>query len=111
MPTLPMVGLKQMPIMYKKMSRKVNIITYAGLPVLWCSKLQTEIALITTEVEYIALIQEMHNIIPFYVTTKINTVSLTFILKNQKCFTRSSKKSNFYCSLPIKQVFTKNKTH
>ena len=34
-------------------------IMYAGCPVLWCSKLQTEIILSTTEAEYIVLIQAM----------------------------------------------------
>ena len=41
------------------------VIIYAGCPVLWCSKLQTEIALSTTEVGYTALIQEIHKSIPF----------------------------------------------
>jgi hypothetical protein len=35
------------------------IISYAGCPIYWCSKLQTEIALSTTEAEYIALSMPM----------------------------------------------------
>ena len=38
---------------------------YAGCPVLWYSKLQTQIALSTAEAEYIALIQAIHDVIPF----------------------------------------------
>eukprot|EP00978_Attheya_sp_CCMP212_P014686 scaffold37545_cov64-Attheya_sp.AAC.1 len=41
------------------------VIMYAGCPVLWVSKLQTEIALSTTEAEYIALSQAMREVIPF----------------------------------------------
>ena len=41
------------------------VITYGVCPVLWCSKLHTEISLSTTEVEYIALIQVRSKVIPF----------------------------------------------
>ena len=37
---------------------------FANCPVLWTSKLQSEIALSTTEAEYIALSQAMRDIIP-----------------------------------------------
>lgn len=46
------------------MSRTGYIIMYAGCPVVWCSKLQTEIALSTMEAEYIALSQAMREVIP-----------------------------------------------
>ena len=46
------------------MSRTGYIIQYAGCPVVWCSKLQTEIALSTMEAEYIALSQAMREVIP-----------------------------------------------
>ena len=38
---------------------------YAGCPITWLSKLQTEIALSTTEAECIALSQAMREVIPF----------------------------------------------
>ena len=41
------------------LSRTGFVIMYAGCPITWCSKLQTEIALSTTEAEYIALSQSM----------------------------------------------------
>ena len=41
------------------------IITYADCPILWVSRLQTEIALSTMEAEYIALSQAMWDLIPF----------------------------------------------
>jgi len=46
------------------MSRTGYVIMYAGCPILWGSKLQTEIALSTAEAEYIALSQAMRQVIP-----------------------------------------------
>jgi hypothetical protein len=40
------------------------VISFASCPVLWCSKLQTEIALGTTEAEYISLSQSARDLIP-----------------------------------------------
>jgi hypothetical protein len=40
------------------------IITYAGCPMHWSSKMQTEIALSTTEAEYVALSQAMREVLP-----------------------------------------------
>jgi hypothetical protein len=45
-------------------SRTGYVIFYLGCPVIWVSKLQTEIALSTVEAEYIALSQSMRDIIP-----------------------------------------------
>jgi hypothetical protein len=45
-------------------SRMGYIITYAGCPMHWASKMQTEIALSSTEAEYIALSQAMKEVIP-----------------------------------------------
>jgi hypothetical protein len=46
------------------LSRSGFVIMYAGCPLTWCSKLQTEIALSTTEAEYIALSQFLREVIP-----------------------------------------------
>jgi hypothetical protein len=40
------------------------VIMFANCPLLWASKLQTEVAMSTTETEYIALSQAMHDLIP-----------------------------------------------
>jgi hypothetical protein len=45
-------------------SRVGYIITYAGYPMHWSSKMQTEIALSTTEAEYITLSQAMREVLP-----------------------------------------------
>ena len=46
------------------MSRTGYAIFYSNCPIVWCSKLQTEIALSTTEIEYIALSQSLRDAIP-----------------------------------------------
>ena len=45
-------------------SRHGYILTYAGLPIVWKSQLQTEIALSTTEAEYIGLSNSLREAIP-----------------------------------------------
>jgi hypothetical protein len=45
-------------------SRTGYILIFAGCPLLWVSKLQTEVALSTLEAEYIALSQSMRDLIP-----------------------------------------------
>ena len=37
---------------------------YAGCPIIWASKLQTQVALSTTEAEYISLSQSLRDVIP-----------------------------------------------
>ena len=46
------------------MSRTGYVISYANCPIIWCSKLMTEIALSTTESEYMALSLSMRDVIP-----------------------------------------------
>jgi hypothetical protein len=53
---------KQDPISVK--SRTGYVITYRGAPLMWASKMQTQVALSTMEAEYIALSQSMHDLIP-----------------------------------------------
>ena len=47
------------------LSRTGFVISYAGCPIYWCSKLQTEICLSTTEAEYVALSMAMREVLPF----------------------------------------------
>ena len=46
------------------LSRTGYVLTFSGCPISWVSKMQTEIALSTTEAEYIALSQSMRDLIP-----------------------------------------------
>ena len=41
------------------------VIMYANYPIIWASRIQTEIALSTTEADYIALSQLMRGVLPF----------------------------------------------
>ena len=62
------------------MSRTGYVIMYSGCPILWCSKLQTEVALSTTAAEYIALSQALREVIPIMQLLKeINEIFPTHI--------------------------------
>ena len=78
------------------MSRTGYVIFYANCPIIWCSKLQTEIALSTTESEYIALSQSLRDVIPLInllremqsvlsFTTDTPTVHCTIFEDNKGC--------------------------
>jgi hypothetical protein len=58
-------------------SRTGYIIEYAGCPIIWLSKLQTEIALSTCEAEYIALSMSMRSLLPL--RTLLRKISSTFV--------------------------------
>ncbi len=47
-------------------SRSGYVITFAGCPILWSSKLQSEVALSTTEAEYISLSTSLRDLIPMH---------------------------------------------
>lgn len=77
-------------------SRTGYVITFASCPVLWCSKMQTEVALSTTEAEYITLSQSARDIIPMRsllqelsITTKLivgtTTAHSTIFEDNKGC--------------------------
>ena len=76
------------------MSRTGNIILYAGCPIIWCSKLQTEIALSTTESEYIALSQSLRDVIPL----------MNLLQELEKIFPSSADTPKMHCT-----VFEDNK--
>ena len=61
------------------LSRTGYVITYVHCPIIWESRLQTEIAINTIEVEYIALLKAMRYILPLVGLMK----KINFILKLQ----------------------------
>jgi len=75
-------------------SRTGYVITFASCHVLWCSKLQSEIALSTTEAKYIALSQSARDLIPMQgllqelsAATKLivgSTIALSTIFEDNK---------------------------
>ena len=54
-------------------SRSGHVLCYADVPLLWISKLQSEVALSTTEAEFIALSNSLRDIIP--ISTLLNEIS------------------------------------
>ena len=77
------------------------VIMYASCPILWVSRLQTEIALSTAVAEVIALLQALRNVIPLITLLKeVNTVfpvhmkTPTLVCKvhedNQSCITMAT---------------------
>jgi len=70
------------------------VIMFTNCPLLWASKLQTEIAVCTMEAEYIALLQSMHDLLPLcYLTLEIlNNLHLPFTgsWTHSKCFEDSN---------------------
>ena len=64
-------------------SRTGYIIKLANCPIVWVSKMQTEIALSTTEAEYISLIQSIRYLIPLrHVMLEVSSV---FGMKCDSC--------------------------
>ena len=60
------------------LSRTSFVVCYANCPIIWCSKLQTEIALSTPETEYIAMSHALHETIP--IQNLIKEISQIFAL-------------------------------
>ena len=56
---------KKISIMYLVLSIIGCVITYANCPIIWVSRPQTEMPLITMEAEYIALLQSTRDVLPF----------------------------------------------
>ena len=79
---------KQDPISVK--SRTGYVILYRGSPLLWVSKLQTQIALSTMEAEYIALSQAMRDLIPIREILK-EIMTTVFHRKDTIVYTTKSK--------------------
>ena len=72
------------------LSRTGYVITYCGCPVMWSSKLQTEIALSTTEAEYIAFSTLMRSLLPMrQLIQEIH--KKTFVSPDQICLDSNSK--------------------
>ena len=59
------------------LSKKNYIITHGNCPAIWAIWLQTEIALGTSDVEYISLYQARRYVLPFFIPLK----EIKFILK------------------------------
>ena len=65
-------------------SRTGYVIYYGGCPIIWHSKLQSEISLSTTEAEYIALSQSMRDTIPLMALIEELALVLLIIIEKTK---------------------------
>ena len=68
-------------------SRTGFTITLGGCPVIWVSKLQTEIALSTLEAEYIVLSSEIKDLLPVRTVLKEIVKHLKLDFSNKQCCT------------------------
>jgi hypothetical protein len=63
-------------------SRSGYIIKYANCPVVWASRLQTEIALSSTESEYVSLSQSLREVLPLMrLTTELSKAGFNMTTK------------------------------
>ena len=93
------------------LSHTCFVIMYAGCPIHWGSKIQTEISLSTTESEYIALSTSMRELIPFMSLMK-ETAGLFGLLKRDPLFSCTIWEDNESCMTVAKiPKFTPRKKH
>ena len=93
------------------MSRTGYVLMYAGCPIHWVSKLQTEIALSTAEAEYIALSQSLREVIPLMDMMKElkNTFPIHITIPNFNCTVHEDNQSCI--SMATKQKFSPRTKH
>ena len=64
------------------LSRTGYLITYANFQIIWASRIQTKISLITMEAEYIALSQAIRYVLPFVsIMKEIEFIIQSYIMK------------------------------
>jgi hypothetical protein len=84
-------------------SRTGYVIFYSGCPLLWVSKLQTQIALSTMEAEYIALSQSMGELIPI---RRVLKELFQYVFSKKSSVTYSTKSKAF--TIPPSTVYEDN---
>ena len=93
------------------LSRTGYIIFYYGCPVIWCSKLQTEIALSTAEAEYIAFSQATREIIPFMNLFKEIKPYMELDIKESQMFCTIHEDNTSCITMAKSQRFTPRTKH
>ena len=84
---------------------------YEGFPVLWFSKLQTEISLSTNEAEYIALIQSTRDVHPFMEFLKEISQVCALHLPTPKVYCKMFEDNNSCIALSKSQIFSPRTKH
>ena len=87
------------------------VISYAGCPILWSSKLQTEIALSTAEAEYIALSQAMREVLPLIELLKEVNQIISLSLPKPKIHCKVFEDSTSCISMATNDRFTPRTKH
>ena len=93
------------------MSHTGYVITYAGCTVLWCSKLQTEIALITTKAQYIALSQAMREVMNFIALMKESYLIINIHLPSTEVFCKVFEDNHSCIAVAKSNKFLPRKKH
>lgn len=88
-------------------SRTGYVIFFCGVPLLWVSKLQTQIALSTCEAEYIALSQSMRDLIPIRETLK-EIMTVVFEVELTPTCSTYSKSFQDVQAIPTSNVYEDN---
>jgi hypothetical protein len=88
-------------------SRTGYVIFFCGVPLLWVSKLQTQIALSTCEAEYIALSQSMQDLIPIRETLK-EIMTVIFEVDLTPACSTYSKSCKDVQAIPTSNVYEEN---
>ena len=93
------------------MSRTSYIIYYAGCPLIWSIKLQTETALSTAEVEYIALSQAMRETIPVMQLLKELSTIIALHIPESEIFWKVFEENRSCITIAEAQKFSPRTTH
>ena len=93
------------------LSRTGFVISYAGCPIIWMSKLQTEIALSTAEAEYIALSQAMRSVLPLMELMKEINAIFPLYLPEPKMHCKVFEDNNSCISIAESNKFSPRTKH
>ena len=93
------------------LSRTGYVLMYATCPVLFCSKLQTEIAISTTESEYIALSQATREVLPLINLLKEINAVFPLNLREHKFHYNEFEDNNSCIPLATAQKFSPRTKH
>ncbi len=85
-------------------------IYYAGCPVYWQSKLQTEIALSTAEAKYITMLQALRETIPLATLMREMNEIFPLYLPSSR-FIIKVPKDNLYCNGQESKVYSSDQAH